>query len=257
MSSVVCAAPMTATAIKPKCATPTSGWRRRSTRSSTLPTPGMSSSCEEPNAVARTPQTPLGPLPEDFFGLSDDPTPKEKFQAQLAEAHDIWRRAQDDQEGRKLRLLAYQVAIGAVLEYAKDDAPPAHLYLLARLAEQLDDIKRGRWPEEFGKIRRRRGNPGLETSRADTLAEACAIVHVLSKGRGSGRIKEIEDEVAGAIGKKSTAFRSWRKAFNAGKKGPRAREHYSTFLRILQEQPEPRRAARRLLEILKQSRKFA
>jgi hypothetical protein len=212
-------------------------------------------------------QTPLGPLPEDLFveGLPDatpkanegfdDATQKAKLRAQLARAHDIWRGAKDDQDGQNQRWYAYQVALGAVVEYVKDEVPSEHSYLLVRLAEYLDDLKRGRQPKEMKPaLRPKRANPGLETHRATTLATACAIVDVLSKDRGPGcSIKDIEEEVAEAIGKQPGAFQSWRKAFNAGRKGPQAREAYGEILRMLQEQPHPKQAARALLETHKRT----
>ena len=200
-------------------------------------------------------QTPLGPLPEDFFELE----PKAKLRAQMAQADDIWRGAKGDQDGQKLRWYAYQLALGAALEHVRDDIPPEHTYLLVRLAEYLDDLKRGRQPKEMKPaLRPKRANPGLETHRATTLATACAMVVVLSKDRGPGcSIKDIEDEVAGAIGERLVAFQSWRKAFNAGRKGPQARKAYDDILRLLQEQPDPKQAARILLETHRRAlRKF-
>jgi hypothetical protein len=84
------------------------------------------------------------------------------------------------------------------------------------------------------------------------------MVVVLSKDRGPGcLIKDIEDEVAGAIGEQLGAFQSWRKAFNAGRKGPQARKAYDDILRLLQEQPDPKQAARILLETHRRAlRKF-
>jgi hypothetical protein len=211
-------------------------------------------------------QTRLGPLPEDFFvfeglpddatpkaneGSPDDATPKAKLRAQLAQAHGIWRGAKDDQEGQNQRWYAYQVALRAVLEYVRDDVPPEHLYLLVRLAEYLDDLKLGRQPKELKpalRLRPKRGNRGLETHRATTLAGACAMVDVLSKDRRPTPKEKIEEEVAEAIGEQPGAFRSWRKAFNAGRKGPQAREAYDGILRMLQEQPDPKQAARNLLK---------
>jgi hypothetical protein len=191
-------------------------------------------------------QTRLGPLPEDFFGLE----PKAKLQALLAQAHDIRRRAKDDEDGQNQRWYADQVVLGAVWEYVRDDAPPEHLHPLVRLAENLDDLKRGRQPKEMKPaLRPERANPGLETHRATTLATACAIVDVLSKDRGPGcLIKHIEEEVAGAIGEQLGAFQSWRKAFKAGRRGPQARDAYDDILRMLQERPDPKLAARILLE---------
>jgi hypothetical protein len=225
-------------------------------------------------------QTRLGPLPEDFFvfeglpddatpkaneGSPDDATPKAKLRAQLAQSHGIWRGAKDDQEGQNQRWYAYQVALRAVLEYVRDDVPPEHLYLLVRLAEYLDDLKLGRQPEEMKpalRERLKRGNPGLMTDRAATLAAACAMVAVLSrKGRRPSlkkKIKEIEEEVAEAIGEQPGAFRSWRKAFNVGGKGTQAPEAYDGILRMLQEQPDPKQAARILLETHRRAlKKFA
>jgi len=216
-------------------------------------------------------QTPLGPLPEDFFvfeGLPDDATPKAnegspdeatpqaKLRAQLAQAHNIWRGAKDDQEGQNRRRYAYQVALGAVWEYVKNDAPSEHLYLLVRLAEHLDDLNLGRQPKELKpalRLRPKRGNRGLETHRATTLAGACAMVDVLSKDRRPSSKEKIEEEVAEAIGEQPGAFRSWRKAFNAGRKGPQAREAYGDALRMLQEQPDPKQAARNLLKTHKRT----
>ena len=89
-------------------------------------------------------QTPLGPLPEDFCvceGLPDDATPKAKLRAQLAQAHGIWPGAKDDQEGQNQRWYAYQVALGAVLEYVRDGVPPEHLYLLWTTSS-LEDSRR-------------------------------------------------------------------------------------------------------------------
>ena len=191
-------------------------------------------------------QTPLGPLREDFFELE----PKAKLRAQLAQAHDIWRGAKDDQEGQNRRRYAYQVALGAVWEYVKNDAPSEHLYLLVRLAKHLDDLNLGRQPKELKpalRLRPKRGNRGLETHRATTLAGACAMVDVLSKVRRPSSKEKIEEEVAEAIGEQPGAFRSWRKAFNAGRKGPQARKAYGDALRMLEEQPDPKQAARKLL----------
>jgi hypothetical protein len=199
-------------------------------------------------------QTSLGPLPEDFFQferLPDDATPQAKLRAQLAQAHNIWRGAKDDQEGQNRRRYAYQVVLGAVWEYVKNDAPSEHLYLLVRLAEHLDDLNLGRQPKELKpalQLSPKRGNRRLETHRATTLAEACAIVHVLSKDRRPSSKEKIEEEVAEAIGERPGAFRSWRKAFNAGRKGPQAWEAYDGILRMLQEQPDPKQAARNLLK---------
>ena len=116
----------------------------------------------------------------------DDATPQAKLRAQLAQAHNIWRGAKDDQEGQNRRRRAYQVALGAVWEYVKNDAPSEHLYLLVRLAEHLDDLNLGRQPKELKpalRLRPKRGNRALETHRAATLAEGCAMVDVLSKDR--------------------------------------------------------------------------
>ena len=105
-------------------------------------------------------QTPLGPLPEDLIEFE----PKAKLRAQLAQAHDIWRGAKDDQEGQNRRRYAYQVALGAVWEYVKNDAPSEHLYLLVRLAEHLDDLNLGRQPKELKpaalRLRPKRGRVG-------------------------------------------------------------------------------------------------
>jgi hypothetical protein len=163
------------------------------------------------------------------------------------------------------RRYAYQVALGAVWEYVKNDVPSEHSYLLVRLAEHLGDLNLGRQPKEMKpalRERRKRGNPGLRTDRAATLAVACAMVAVLSrKGRRPSlkkKIEEIEEEVAEAIGEQPGAFRSWRKAFNAGRKGPQAREAYDGILRMLQEQPDPKQAARILLETYRRAlKKFA
>src|SRR6476646_2178579 len=164
-------------------------------------------------------QTQLGPLPQDFFefqGLPDDATPQAKLRAQLAHAYNIWRGAKDDHEGQNRRRYAYQVALGAVLEYVKNDTPSEHLYLLVRLAEHLDDLNLGRHPKELKPaLRLRPGNRGLETHRATTLAEACAMVDVLSKDPRPSSKEKIEEEVAEAIGERPRAFRSWRKALNA------------------------------------------
>ena len=150
-------------------------------------------------------QTPLGPLPEDFFELE----PKAKLRALLAQAHDIWRGAKDDQGGQNRRRHAYQVALGAVWEYVKNDAPSEHLYLLVRLAEHLDDLDLGRQPKELKaalRLRLKRGNRGLETHRATTLAGACAMVDVLSKVRAPkherkdrGRSSGSDRETAGRV----------------------------------------------------------
>ena len=87
---------------------------------------------------------------------------KAKLRAQLAQAHNIWRGAKDDQEGQNRRRYAYQVALGAVWEYVKNDAPSEHLYLLGRLAEHLDDLNLGRQPKELKPaLRLKRGNRGL------------------------------------------------------------------------------------------------
>ena len=184
---------------------------------------------------------------------------KAKLRAQLAQAHNIWRGAKDDQEGQNRRRYAYQVALGAVWEYVKNDAPSEHLYLLVRLAEHLDDLNLGRQPKELKPaLRLKRGNRGLETHRATTLAGACAMVDVLSKDRRPSSKEKIEEEVAEAIGEQPGAFRSWRKAFNAGRKGPQAREAYGDALRMLQEQPDPKQAARILLETHRRAlKKFA
>ena len=72
--------------------------------------------------------------------VPDDPRPKEKLRAQLAQAYDIWHGAKVDQEGQNQRWNAYQVTLGAVLEYVRDDVPPEHLDLLVRLAEYLDSL---------------------------------------------------------------------------------------------------------------------
>ena len=79
------------------------------------------------------------------------------------------------------------------------------------------------------------------------------MVDVLSKDRGPSSIKNIEEEVAEAIGEQPGAFRSWRKAFNAGGKGPQARKAYDGILRMLQEQPDPKQAARILLKTHKRT----
>jgi hypothetical protein len=204
-------------------------------------------------------QTPLGPLPEDFFefeGLPDDATPQAKLRAQLAQAHNIWRGAKDDQEGQNRRRYAYQVALRAVWEYVKNDIPSEHSYLLVRLAEHLDDLHLGRQPKELKpalRLRPKHGNRGLETHRATTLAEGCAMVDVLSKDRHPSPKVKIEEELAKALGEQPGAFRSWRKAFNAGRKGPQAREAYGDALRTLQEQSDPQQAARNLLKTHKRT----
>ena len=219
-------------------------------------------------------QTPLGPLPEDLFvfegspddatpkaneGSPDEATPQAKLRAQLAQAHNIWRGAKDDQEGQNRRRYAYQVALGAVWEYVKNDAPSEHLYLLVRLAEHLDDLNLGRQPKELKPaLRLKRGNRGLETHRATTLAGACAMVDVLSKDRRPSSKEKIEEEVAEAIGEQPGAFRSWRKAFNARRKGTQAPEAYDGILRMLREQHDPKQAARILLETHRRAlKKFA
>ena len=66
---------------------------------------------------------------------------KAKLRAQLAQAHNIWRGAKDDQEGQNQRWYAYQVALGAVLEYVRDGVPPEHLYLLWTTSS-LEDSRR-------------------------------------------------------------------------------------------------------------------
>ena len=97
-------------------------------------------------------QTPLGPLPEDLFVFEGSPDEqmrgrpmmrhrKAKLRAQLAQAHNIWRGAKDDQEGQNRRRYAYQVALGAVLEYVRDGVPPEHLYLLWTTSS-LEDSRR-------------------------------------------------------------------------------------------------------------------
>jgi hypothetical protein len=188
--------------------------------------------------------------------VPDDATPQAKLRAQLAQAHNIWRGAKDDQEGQNRRRYAYQVALRAVWEYVKNDVPSEHLYLLVRLAEHLDDLHLGRQPKEPKpalRLRPKRGNRGLETHRATTLAEGCAMVDVLSKDPCPSPKQKIEEEVAGAIGELPGAFRSRRKAFNAGRRGPQAREAYGDALRMLQEQPDPKQAARNLLKTLKRT----
>jgi hypothetical protein len=188
--------------------------------------------------------------------------PKAKLRAELAQAHNIWRGAKADQDGQKLRWYAYQLALGAVREYVKDDVPPEDLYLLIRLLGYLDDLKRGRQPEELKKALRSqpKGGPGLLSERAWRFAAACATVDVLSEGRrplSKGRrpslIENIEKEAAEAIGEQPGAFRSWRKAFNAGGKGPQAREAYNGILRILRGRPDPEQAARALLKTYKRT----
>jgi hypothetical protein len=148
-----------------------------------------------------------------------------------------------------------------VCEYVKNDAPSEHLYLLVRLVEHLDDLKLGRQPEEMKpalRERPKRGNPGLMTDRAATLAAACAMVAILSRKGRKKKIEEIEEEVAEAIGEQPGAFRSWRKAFNAGRKGTQAPEAYDGILRMLQEQLDPKQAARILLETHRRTlKKFA
>jgi hypothetical protein len=170
---------------------------------------------------------------------------------QLAQAHDIWRGAKDDQEGQNQRRYACQVALGAVLEYVKGDVPPEHSDLLVRLAEDLDDLRLGRQPELMKPALRLRPKRGLVTHRATTLGGACAMGDVLSKDRGPSSKEKIEEEVAEAIGEQPGAFRSWRKAFKAGGKGPQARAAYDGILRMLQEQPDPKQAARNLLKMHK------
>jgi hypothetical protein len=79
------------------------------------------------------------------------------------------------------------------------------------------------------------------------------MVDVLSKDPCPSPKQKIEEEVAGAIGELPGAFRSRRKAFNAGRRGPQAREAYGDALRMLQEQPDPKQAARNLLKTLKRT----
>jgi hypothetical protein len=213
--------------------------------------------------VAREPktgvvQTPLGPLPEDFFEFE----PKAKLRALLAQAHDIWRGAKDDQDGQIKRWYAYQVVLGALREYVEDDVPSEHMYLLIRLLGYFDDLKRGRQPEEMKAALRSEptGGPGLLSDRAWRCAAACATVEVLSEGQrplSKGRrprfIENIVKEAAEAIGEQPRAFGSWRKAFNVGEKGPQARKAYDGILRMLREQPDPKQAARTLLETYKRT----
>ena len=174
-------------------------------------------------------QTPLGPLPEDFFELE----PKAKLRAQLAQAHKIWRGAKDDQDGQKLRWYAYQLALGAVLEYVKDDVPSEHSYLLVRLAEYLDDLKRGRQPEEMRPALRPKHGPGLETAPRDDACDCLCDSRRLVPGPRPGLLgKKYRGRSSGSDRRAARRVQSWRKASNAGRKGPQAREAYDGILRM-------------------------
>jgi hypothetical protein len=163
---------------------------------------------------------------------------------------------------KTIKMATYQVVLEALREYVEDDVPSEHLYLLIRLLGYLDDLKRGRRPKEMEAALRSdpKGGPGLLSDRAWRCAAACATVEVLSegqrplsKGRRPGFIENIEKEAAEAIGEQPSAFRSWRKAFNAGGKGPQAREAYNGILRMLRGQPDPKQAARTLLKTYKRT----
>jgi hypothetical protein len=184
---------------------------------------------------------------------------KSRLLAQLAEAHDALHYMEDDkgarvptrddQDGRNRRRHAVQLAVGAFLEWAhaEGDIPSEHLILLVELVSSLGDLNRGRQPKLMKPApREKRGSPGLSQGHAFKLGTACAAIDILSENRADS-VKNVEKEVAGEIGIGAGALRSWRKAFNAGRKDPQARIAYNNVLQLCRQEDDPHEAARRLL----------
>jgi hypothetical protein len=184
---------------------------------------------------------------------------KSRLLAQLAEAHDACHYMKDDKEGRvptradqeglNRRRHAAQRAIGAFLDwaYAEGDIPSEHLYVLAELASGLGDLNQGKRPELLKPAPREKpGNPGLPQGDAFRLGTACAAIDILSENRADS-VENVEKEVARAIDMEVGALKSWRKAFNAGRKDPQARMAYDDVLQMCREEDDPHEAARRLL----------
>jgi hypothetical protein len=191
-------------------------------------------------------QTSVGSLPEEFFVVerkghhSPTQTPhKAKLREQLAQAYNIWRSARDDDEGWKKRRKAAQLAVGAMIEcasaetevaiargvYAAEGIPAEHLRPLVEIVVALGDLnsKKRPYPELLKRPVGVSGNPGLGTADTAGFAAACAAADVLS-----------EQQVARALGMSLGAFRSRRKAFKAGQRGPEARDTYHKMREIFQ-----------------------
>jgi len=184
---------------------------------------------------------------------------KSRLLAQLAEAHDAWHYMKDDrgeriptkadQVGLNRRRHAVRLAVGAFLDWAhaEGDIPSQHLILLVELVSGLGDLNRGKRPELLKPApREKAGNPGLPQGRAFRLGTACAAIDILSENRADS-VENVEKEVARAIGMEVGALKSWRKAFNAGRKDPQARMAYDDVLQMCREEDDPHEAARRLL----------
>jgi hypothetical protein len=204
---------------------------------------------------------PAPPFAETVVTVAPmDPSPhKSRLLEQLAEAHDAWHYTKDDkgervptrtdQEGLNRRRHAAQRAIGAFLKWAhaEGDIPSEHLILLVELVSCLEDLNRGKRPELLKPApREKQGNPGLSVKRAFKLGTACAAIDILSDDRADS-VENAEKEVARAIDMEVSALKSWRKAFNAGRKDPQARMAYDDVLQMCREEDDPHEAARRLL----------
>ena len=189
----------------------------------------------------------------------DQSSHKSRLLAQLAEAHDAWHYMKDDKGeriptkadhvGLNSRRHAVRLAVGAFLDWAhaEGDIPSEHLILLVELISGLGDLNRGRRPDLLKPApREKQGNPGLPQGDAFRLGTACAAIDILSENRADS-VENVEKEVARAIGMEVGALKSWRKAFNAGRKDPQARRAYNAILQLCRQQDDPHEAARRLL----------
>src|SRR5262249_3615988 len=125
--------------------------------------------------------------------------------------------------------------------------PSEHLILLVELVSCLEDLNRGKRPELLRPApREKQGNPGLSVKRAFKLGTACAAIVILSDNRADS-VDNVEKEVARAMDMEVGALKSWRKAFNAGRKDPQARMAYDNVLKMCREEDDPHDAARRLI----------
>jgi hypothetical protein len=174
---------------------------------------------------------------------------KRKLSARLEEAYNLWHRTKDDQEGWEQRRKACQMALGACLESAyAEDIPAEHLQLLVDLTSVLEDLNSGKRPKlVMPALRPKLGRPPLTTGRAARLAIICAAVEILSRDQPQKLIGNIEKEVAHAADISVGALRSRRKKFNAGQDA-RAHALYGKFMRICEQQPNPREAVINLLK---------